>query len=77
MNANDKYQNFVAGMVAGFVSVTICNPLDVTRTRLNIMVKFTSSIRTLRVIITPSTLGSGIQCRLFTKSKDLKDFTKV
>ncbi len=35
---DEKYQNFVAGLIAGFVSVTICNPLDVTRTRLNIMV---------------------------------------
>ena len=40
MNTNDKYQNFVAGLVGGFVSVSICNPLDVTRTRLNIMVRF-------------------------------------
>jgi len=38
MNNNDKYQNFVAGLIAGLVSVTLCNPLDVTRTRLNIMV---------------------------------------
>lgn len=35
---DEKYQNFIAGLIAGFVSVTLCNPLDVTRTRLNIMV---------------------------------------
>lgn len=38
LNNDDKYQNFVAGLIAGFVSVSLCNPLDVTRTRLNIMV---------------------------------------
>lgn len=38
INKNEKYQNFIAGLVAGFVSVTVCNPLDITRTRLNIMV---------------------------------------
>jgi hypothetical protein len=39
LNKNEKYQNFVAGLIAGFVSVSICNPLDITRTRLNIMVR--------------------------------------
>ena len=38
MNKNDKYQHFIAGLFAGFVSVTICNPLDIARTRLNVMV---------------------------------------
>lgn len=27
----------MSGLLAGFVSVTLCNPLDITRTRLNIM----------------------------------------
>ncbi len=40
LQKDEKYQNFVAGLVAGFVSVTMCNPLDITRTRLNIMVSF-------------------------------------
>lgn len=31
-------RNFVSGLLAGVVSVTVCNPLDITRTRLNIMV---------------------------------------
>ena len=28
----------MSGLLAGFISVTLCNPLDITRTRLNIMV---------------------------------------
>ncbi len=31
-------RNFVSGLLAGVISVTVCNPLDITRTRLNIMV---------------------------------------
>ena len=35
---NEKFVNFIAGLLAGFISVTVCNPLDIARTRLNIMV---------------------------------------
>lgn len=35
---NDRFRDFVSGLLAGFISVTVCNPLDITRTRLNIMV---------------------------------------
>ena len=70
MNANEKYQNFVAGLIAGFVSVTICNPLDITRTRLNIMVRlYGYQLRILQVIITPSIMDSPIQWRPFTSRK--------
>ena len=31
-------KEFLCGLVAGFTSVTICHPLDVIRTRMNIMV---------------------------------------
>lgn len=32
-------KEFFCGLVAGFVSVTVCHPLDVIRTRMNIMVR--------------------------------------
>lgn len=35
---NETRINFIAGLLAGFISVTVCNPLDIARTRLNIMV---------------------------------------
>ena len=38
LNKPKQWQNFVAGMVAGFISVSICNPLDIARTRLNVLV---------------------------------------
>lgn len=34
----DRLRDFVSGMVAGIISVTLCNPLDIARTRLNLMV---------------------------------------
>lgn len=40
--------NFIAGLLGGFISVTICNPLDIARTRLNVLVSF-STWRPLRV----------------------------
>ena len=38
MNADYKFKEFISGLVAGVISVTVCNPLDIARTRLNIMV---------------------------------------
>jgi hypothetical protein len=38
MIVNEKLKDFVSGLVAGVISVTVCNPLDIARTRLNIMV---------------------------------------
>lgn len=34
--------NFIAGLLGGFISVTICNPLDIARTRLNVLVSFST-----------------------------------
>ncbi len=39
MIQDQRCRNFISGLIAGFISVTVCNPLDITRTRLNIMVK--------------------------------------
>lgn len=33
-----RIRDFVSGLIAGIISVTVCNPLDITRTRLNLMV---------------------------------------
>ena len=35
-----RLRDFVSGFVAGVISVTVCNPLDIARTRLNVMVCF-------------------------------------
>lgn len=34
----ERLRNFLSGLVAGVISVTVCNPLDIARTRLNVMV---------------------------------------
>lgn len=31
-------RDFLSGLLAGVISVTVCNPLDTTRTRLNVLV---------------------------------------
>lgn len=46
---NQNIVNFIAGLLAGFMSVTICNPLDIARSRLNVLVHLPSS-RTHRLI---------------------------
>ncbi len=35
---NENLVNFLAGLLGGFISVTLCNPLDIARTRLNVLV---------------------------------------
>ena len=35
---HDMFKEFLCGLVAGFVSVSVCHPLDVIRTRMNVMV---------------------------------------
>lgn len=35
---NLQLSNFISGLLAGVISVTICNPLDIARTRLNLLV---------------------------------------
>ena len=35
---NKRFHDFVSGLVAGIISVTVCNPLDIARTRLNVLV---------------------------------------
>lgn len=41
--SNEQVVNFLAGLLAGFISVTVCNPLDIARTRLNVLVFIISS----------------------------------
>jgi len=40
---SEQFVNFIAGLLAGFISVTTCNPLDIARTRLNVIVSILSS----------------------------------
>ena len=69
MRKDEKYQNFVAGLVAGFVSVSLCNPLDITRTRLNIMVNNIFYPRILQTTMAQNTIHFRRQCRQFTSNK--------
>jgi hypothetical protein len=39
----DELVHFISGLLAGFISVTVCNPLDIARTRLNVLVIIISS----------------------------------
>ena len=36
---HEMLKEFLCGLGAGFASVSICHPLDVVRTRMNIMVR--------------------------------------
>lgn len=36
--SNENIVNFIAGLLGGFISVTVCNPLDIARSRLNVLV---------------------------------------
>lgn len=38
--SNENIVNFIAGLLGGFISVTLCNPLDIARSRLNVLVSF-------------------------------------
>lgn len=33
-----KFIDFLSGLIAGLISVLVCNPLDIARTRLNVLV---------------------------------------
>ncbi|EGR34485.1 mitochondrial carrier protein, putative [Ichthyophthirius multifiliis] len=43
--SNQMYKDFISGLLAGFVSVTVCAPLDVARCRFNIMYSQGTEIR--------------------------------
>ena len=40
---NRRLIDFVSGLAAGVISVIVCNPLDITRTRLNVLVSLSAS----------------------------------
>ena len=54
--SNENIVNFIAGLLGGFMSVTICNPLDIARSRLNVLVSFVSTCR--RLLATKTTRAS-------------------
>lgn len=39
LKERERFRDFVSGLMAGIISVTVCNPLDIARTRLNVMVR--------------------------------------
>ncbi len=73
-----KIINFLSGLTAGVISVTICNPLDIARTRLNVLV-LSLIPRTLPAIkkIMASTCIFLMLCRRFGKSRVCEVFTMV
>lgn len=40
VHINAQISNFISGLIAGIISVSFCNPLDIARTRLNVLVCF-------------------------------------
>ncbi len=38
LKSKERVRDFLSGLIAGVISVTVCNPLDIARTRLNVMV---------------------------------------
>lgn len=70
MHVNERLRNFISGLVAGVISVTVCNPLDIARTRLNVLVYYVLARMPLPItVITLNTLISHKQCGQFGKSK--------
>ena len=70
--------NFLAGLLAGFISVTVCNPLDIARTRLNVLVVIISSRTVLPTRATaPSTRTSPTPCAPSGRRKDSGASTPV
>ena len=73
-----KIHDFVSGLIAGIISVTVCNPLDIARTRLNVLV-CTDLFRTHHFINikVQSTLTFYMLWALFGRSKESRVFTVV
>lgn len=76
---NENIVNFIAGLLGGFMSVTVCNPLDIARSRLNVLVSFVSTYRRRLLIKTTrtSTHISHMLCVPFGKRKALRASTQV
>ena len=45
---NDLMNNFAAGSVAGFASITVCHPFDVIRTKIQLSKTHTTALRVLK-----------------------------
>lgn len=75
---NTQISNFISGLFAGVISVTVCNPLDIARTRLNVLVHLilTRMLPNITVLIL-NTLTSLMPCKLYGNSKVGKDFIVV
>lgn len=59
----ERLRDFVSGLMAGIISVTVCNPLDIARTRLNVMVHHWFYLRARPTTMAIGTPDSGIPWR--------------
>lgn len=77
-NLSHQMRNFISGLIAGFISVTVCNPLDIARTRLNVLVSSIITRMPLPIIARLlNTLISRMPCRPFGSSKAGEVFIAV
>lgn len=75
---NDFFKEFLCGLAAGFVSVSVCHPLDVIRTRMNVMVSIHLHREgELSAIITISIPVSGEPSKPFGKGRGSGGFIEV
>lgn len=75
---HEQLINFISGLLAGFISVTICNPLDIARTRLNVLVlNFPSRMHQAITVVPESILIFLMPCQPSGNKKGGEDFTAV
>lgn len=77
--SSEHIVNFLAGLLGGLISVTLCNPLDIARSRLNVLVSFHSTCRRLRAtrITRASIRTSRMRFAPFGRRKASRAFTRV
>jgi len=75
---NTQISNFISGLLAGVISVTVCNPLDIARTRLNVLVYLIlARMHPNILVLILNTLTSRMPCKLYGNKKVGKDFIVV
>jgi hypothetical protein len=75
---NGQISSFLSGLLAGVISVTICNPLDIARTRLNLLVLSCLRRTHLRIIVQRLSIPiSHTLCKLSGSSRAGEVFITV